>query len=350
MAGADAPGMTPIRTGGAEALHDDLRDLLEGDAREEARPLDAMLFDRLVLGLAPDPDGYEAYRARTEGRSRRDFLLEAMPSTEAQHTYPHVPCVARELMWEREDGLRIFFNLRDLGVGLQICQGTFDPEVEAVLTRLAGPGVTCLDIGANLGFHTLVMARAGASVHAFEAFPYNHSLLERNVAENRVGHLVRTHQVGCASAPGTGRVLMEERSINLGSTFVLEGDDAAPDGHLAQRIDLARVDDLVPASETVDLVKIDVEGAELDVFRGMPRILERDRPVIVMELNSMSLRDHRGLEARDLMSHLFAHGYRAAEARSLMAGDPLWVVDIPEGMNVFANVVCWDESRHGALA
>jgi FkbM family methyltransferase len=273
-----------------------------------------------------------------------------MPSTEAQHAYPHVPCVARELMWEREDGLRIFFDLRDLGVGHQICQGTFDPEVETVLARLAGPGVTCLDIGANLGFHTLVMARAGADVHAFEALPYNHALLERNVAENRVGHLVRTHQVGCASAPGTGRVLIEQRSINLGSTFVLEGDGEVPDGHLVQPIALARVDDLVPASASVDLVKIDVEGAELDVLRGMPRVLERDRPVIVMEINSTALRDHRGTEARDLMAHLFAHGYRAAEARSLLAGDPLWVVDIPEGLNVFANVVCWDESRHVPLA
>ena len=346
---ADGAGMTVSAAGAAlDMLVQDLVEVVEGRDPDAARPLDALLFDRLVLGRDPRPESLEAYRERTSGRTRREFLLEALPSTEAQNAYPHVPCVFRELMWEREDGLRMFFNLRDLGVGLQICQGTFDPEVEAVLTRLAGPGVRCLDIGANLGFYTVVMGRLGARVDAFEAFPYNHRLLSRNVAENALGELVRTHEVACASAPGIGEVLIEEQSINLGSTFVPAPGTATPPGHVAQRVELARVDDLIPSDETVDLVKIDVEGAELDVFRGMPRILERDRPIIVMELNSRSLRENRGVEAAELMDHLRAHGYRAAEAASLLAGDPVWVGDLPAGIEMFAYIVCWDERHHGA--
>lgn len=323
-------------------LVEDLREILRGEDPERARRLDALMFDRLVLGKVPDPEAL-ADDPRVEGATRRDFLLANLPGDEAQRAYPHVPCVARELMWEREDGLRVFFNLCDLAVGMQITQGTFDPEVEAVLTRLVEPGSTCLDIGANLGLYTLVMARAGARVHAFEAFPYNHHLLERNVAENRLEHRVVTHLVGCAAEGGAGRVCVDETSANLGSGFVVDGDARVPDGHVVREIPLARVDDLVDASERVALVKIDVEGAELDVLRGMERILVRDRPVVVLELNSFTLRRNRGVEAADLMGHLFARGYRAAEAASLLTPEPVWVHDLPRGADVFANLVCWCE-------
>jgi FkbM family methyltransferase len=323
-------------------LIQELGEILRGEDPERARLLDAVMFERLVLGRVPDTDALPA-DPRTDGVSRRDFLLANLPGDAAQRAYPHVPCVARELMWEREDGLRIFFNLCDLAVGMQITQGTFDPEVEAVITHLVQPGSVCLDIGANLGLYTLVMARAGARVRAFEAFPYNHHLLERNVAENRLDHRVVTHLVGCSDGGGVGRVCVDETSANLGSGFVLIGDGEAPAGHVVREIPLARVDDLVPASERVGLVKIDVEGAELDVLRGMDRILGRDRPVVVMELNTFTLRRNRGVEAEDLLGHLFARGYRAAEAASLLTSDPVWVRDIPRGADVFANIVAWCE-------
>jgi hypothetical protein len=124
--------------------------------------------------------------------------------------------------------------------------------------------------------------------------------------------------------------------------FVLTDPDApVPDGFDCVEIPLARVDDLVPAGEVVEVVKIDVEGAELDVLRSMSRILARDRPVIVMELNSRALREHRGVEPRDLVDFLLVRGYRIAEAKSMLTGTPAMIGQVPLGAHVFANVVCF---------
>jgi len=330
---------------GADARDEVLREvaeILDGIDPERARMVDAIFFDRLVLGRGPDPASADAYARRVADASPSQFLRANLSDTPAQQRYPHVPCTDRELMWEREDGLRVFFNLRDLAVGLQVCQGTFDPEIEQILVRLVAPGMSVVDVGANLGYYTLVMARAGARVHAFEAFPYNHRLLARNVAENGLTGSVVTHLVGCASAAGTGRVCAEPETVNLGSMFVLADSDAPmPEGLDCVEIPLARVDDLVPAGEVVGVVKIDVEGAELDVLRGMSRILGRDRPVVLLELNSRALRENRGVEPRDLVDFLLARGYRVAEARSMLTGTPAMIEEVPHGAHVFANVVCF---------
>jgi FkbM family methyltransferase len=320
----------------------EIEEILDGVDPERARVVDALFFDRLVLGRNLDPDAGDEYRGRIAGKSPFELLRDNISDTPGQMRYPHVPCTNRELMWQRDDGMRIFFNLRDLAVGLQICQGTFDPEIEQLLDRMLAPGMSVLDIGANLGYYTLQMARAGARVHAFEAFPYNHSLLTKNIAENGLADSVVPHLVGVASEAGTGRVCIAHETTNMGSMFILPDlDSPVPDGFDAIEIPLARVDDLVPETEIIEIVKIDIEGAELAAFQGMDRILGRDRPVILLELNSRTLRDYHGVEPRELVAFLRDYGYRLAEATSMLTGAPAMVGDIPHGAHVFANLVCF---------
>jgi FkbM family methyltransferase len=321
---------------------DEVEEILDGVDPHRARMVDAMFFDRLVLDRPAGADSEADYSDRVVGRSPFDVLRENLPGGDAQLRYPHVPCVNRELMWQREDGLRIFFNLRDLSVGLQICQGTFDPEIEMILDRIVAPGMTVVDAGANLGFYSLLMARAGARVHAFEAFPYNHSLLLRNIAENGLADLVVPHLAGCASTPGTGRVCVIPDTVNMGSMFVLTDPDAAvPDGFDSTEIRLDRIDDLVPSDEVVEIVKMDIEGAELTALQGMERILTRDRPVILLELNSRTLRDYFNTEPRELVAYLRSFGYRLAEAESMLTGTPSMIGEVEDGAHVFMNLVCF---------
>jgi FkbM family methyltransferase len=325
-----------------EEILREVEEILAGLDPERARMVDALFFDRLILERSPSVDDRDRYAQRVAGRSPFELLFENLPGTDAQAHYPHVPCVNRELMWQRDDGLRIFFNLRDLAVGMQICQGTFDPENEQLLDRLVAPGMSVIDVGANLGWYTLLMARAGARVHALEAFPYNHGLLTRNVAENGLTDSVVTHLVGCASEPGTGRVCAIPNTVNLGSMFVLTDPEVpTPDGFDSVEIPLARVDDLVPATEVIEIVKMDIEGAELTALQGMERILTRDRPVILLELNSRTLREYHGVEPRDLVEYLRSFGYRLAEAQSMLTGTPTMIGEVEVGAHVFMNLVCF---------
>jgi FkbM family methyltransferase len=320
----------------------EIDEILNGVEPQRARMVDALFFDRLVLDRSPSLDAAATYAERVVGKSPFDVLRENLPGTDGQARYPHVPCVNRELMWQREDGLRIFFNLRDLAVGLQICQGTFDPENEQLLERLVAPGMSVIDVGANLGYYTVLMGRAGARVHALEAFPYNHSLLLKNVHENGLDDLVVPHLVGCAATSGTGRVCAIPDTVNLGSMFILPDlDSPVPDGFSSVEIPLARIDDLVPESEVIEIVKIDIEGAELIAFQGMERILGRDRPIILLELNSRTLRDYHNTEPRELVEYLRSFGYRLAEATSMLTGTPTMIGEVEDGAHVFMNLVCF---------
>lgn len=128
----------------------------------------------------------------------------------------------------------------------------------------------------------------------------------------------------------------------LGSISVLtDGDASAPQGFECQEIPLARVDDLVPETDRIAVVKIGAGGSELDVFQGMDRILSVDRPVILVELNSTSLRDHRGAKPKELTDLLFGYDNRVPEATSVLAGQPAMVGEVPMGAQVFANIVCF---------
>ena len=69
-------------------------------------------------------------------------------------------------------GLRYWFHLRDKLVGQQIAKNAYEPTITALITRLVRPGMAVLDIGANLGYYSVLMGAHGCTVHAFVAVPW----------------------------------------------------------------------------------------------------------------------------------------------------------------------------------
>ena len=134
------------------------------------------------------------------------------------------------------------------------------------------PGTTAIDVGANIGNHTVFLAAIiGARVHAFEPCPANHALLSHNVAANRLDDMVTVH--GCALGDADGSGFIELRMPdNFGTTCVRSGAGDVP---------VRRLDDII--SEPVGLMKIDVEGAEAAVLRGAQRLIGTWLPDIFVE-------------------------------------------------------------------
>lgn len=171
-----------------------------------------------------------------------------------------------------------------------------DAEVVAPYLR---PGMTALDVGANLGSFTLFLAQAvgrTGRVHAFEPVAATHGLLRCNLALNALAQ-VQAHEVAVGSGPG--RVAVPEidlsRPGNFGAAALCE---ATAGGRRVERIALDDLD--LPAC---DLIKADVEGHELDVLRGAERLLGRARPVLLLENEEPSL-------SAPLISALHGLGYR----------------------------------------
>jgi len=155
--------------------------------------------------------------------------------------------------------------------------------------RLVCPGHVVYDIGANVGFYTLLAAhlvgRAG-SVVAFEPAARNVGYLRRHVELNAFTN-VRVLEVAVSDRVGTA-------VFQTGPTFsegrLVEGDSLGP-GQC--RIELVALDDLLADGDVPlpHMLKIDVEGAEYAVLCGAVNLLERGRPEILLSTHSTAVRN-----------------------------------------------------------
>lgn len=147
--------------------------------------------------------------------------------------------------------------------------------------HLRMPVVFC-DVGANVGNHALFMARYCGSVHCFEPYPPVFTRLKEQVERNGIENIC-LHPVALGNAAGTLQ-FFEPPKDNLGMGSL----HAAPDNSQGSvSVPVVRGDDYFASSgvQGCHLLKIDVEGFEVDVLRGLSETIKRERPVILMELS-----------------------------------------------------------------
>ena len=167
------------------------------------------------------------------------------------------------------------------------------------------------DVGANVGQHTLFMASYCAAVHAFEPYPPVRDALEEAVARNEL-NTVFVHSLGLGAQDGD-LLFYAPTGNNLGvGSFAetYERRDIAP----SMKLPIVQGDSYFEshAIPSIDIFKIDVEGFERQVLEGIPRMINRSRPVIVMEFSAATRASFS--DRNDLMSLLPA-GYEAYAIR-----------------------------------
>jgi FkbM family methyltransferase len=177
--------------------------------------------------------------------------------------------------------------------------GRWEPHVERCIRELLRPGDTALDVGANLGYFTTVMAQCvggHGKVWAFEPVPPTFDRLRLSISLNGFGQ-VTPLAVALGDADAAAQITFDPRFAGSAS---LHGDPGAPHSE-SHPVPVHRLDDLV-ASGTIGrprLVKIDVEGHELAVVRGALQTLAASRPSIIFEY-SQPLARHGGWTLAEL--------------------------------------------------
>ena len=219
-------------------------------------------------------------------------------------------------------GVRWQLDLRE-GIDFSIfLLGAFEPSTVRAYSRLVSLGATIVDIGANVGAHTLFLARlCGASgrVVAFEPTQYAFDKLRLNVGLNpeiapRVScqqvMLVATADSAVEQVIYSSWPLQETGEGNLHAEH--RGRLMATAGARAETLDgaLARL-----GVQKVDLVKLDVDGHEAEVLEGGRATLSRDRPAILMELAPFVFRDNMEKFAF-MLKFFWALGYRLTDLSS----------------------------------
>lgn len=145
---------------------------------------------------------------------------------------------------------------------------------------------TILDIGANIGTHSLRFSRVFDRVLSFEPNPLVIDRLRRNVALNGASNIA-VHQVGLSDEKGELELFAPDGSNQgLGTFLTVEQYDRPLQPIARAPIEIG--DDFVAAHAPgrIDAIKCDVQGFELQVFRGLRKTVERDRPILWIELGS----------------------------------------------------------------
>ena len=156
------------------------------------------------------------------------------------------------------------------------------------------PAHTVVDIGANIGvFCTYLGYTApGILVRAFEPHPATFESLTRNLAANRLADLVTARRVAVGREVGVVRF--------TGLTGLASGHEAAVVGGSGEPVECTPLAAVLDGVETVDLLKVDTEGAEVDILKPAPADLRDQVARVVVEYHDLAKRDRvvQALEAR----------------------------------------------------
>ncbi len=138
---------------------------------------------------------------------------------------------------------------------------------------------TVIDVGASFGFYSLYSAKISRAkkVIAFEPSGRSFRLLRRNIEENALPN-IEAHQLAAGREEGEARLYLDE-NCQGGNSLLKKSRKKS------SRYELVKVIPLDKLVSQADLVKIDVEGAEYEVFQGMKKILSHSRPPVVFELS-----------------------------------------------------------------
>ncbi len=209
----------------------------------------------------------------------------------ALHARLRAAALARDPMREvtMRDGSRARWDLRDDAEAMACWLGEADDDVRDALLARVKPDATVFDVGANVGWWTVPLARrlarGGGRVVAFEPVPANRARLEWAIAANAVGAQVQVAAVALGDAPGELGMWLksEETGAGSGTAALVTGDGPS---HL--RVPVVTLDAWTAEQGLTrcDLMKLDIEGAELMMLRGAERFIAATRPLIFGEFEA----------------------------------------------------------------
>jgi FkbM family methyltransferase len=172
---------------------------------------------------------------------------------------------------------------------------------------LIAPGSRVIDVGANIGVYSLPWAAVNAdvTVHCFEPNPAVRSRLARNVALNRLTARIQLHTEALSDHAGIATLYGSDDMSSLNQGVYTGAGQAVPTD-----VPLARLDDVLGIDgPPVSLMKIDVQGHELEVLRGADALISHHRPALILEHEddlylSASEANQRKVDLAELLSRL----------------------------------------------
>lgn len=229
------------------------------------------------------------------------------------HTVPVEP---RTILCRVLGRFKMMVDGRDTALAPHLMlDGFWELWTTTFMLRHAAPGMVAVDVGANLGYFSVLLAHLvgpTGRVIAVEPNPHLAQLAERNLALNGFSHTARVDRIAAAATSGQP-VQFRFMASDPKNGHVVEAGAGLPPGEVMVEIAVPgmRLDDAITGP--VDFIKIDVEGAEEEVWAGMTRLLDANPDIIVlMEFNALRCRTPEetlaGMAARFPLRELLLDG------------------------------------------
>ena len=162
--------------------------------------------------------------------------------------------------------------------------GIYDLSLTEALWRLAFPGEVAVDIGANVGYTTSIMAKRVGSqgkVICFEPNPFTFKDLDKNIThwqQRSNWHHIKAHELALSKVAGIGKLILPNK--NRGEAFIQTSktDELQQNNHHQHQeytVNLVRLDEIIQDIESIGVMKIDVEGHELEVLQGAETLIAK---------------------------------------------------------------------------
>lgn len=269
-------------------------------ARNELRatPQDLVSCYRIFLNREPDKAGLKMFGGLVEGGISTTALAKLLQnSTEAQLVRSAQETGALSKI--DLDGFSLFVLPDWNPVGGEIAATQdYEPHISTRLKTMIEPGMHFVDIGANIGFYSMLAASKGATVDAFEPHSRNVWFLQKNAALNNFA--IDIHPGALADAE---RFFLY--SPNGGNGQISPLTDTIPTEE--QQIIKAQTLDVALNGKRPSMIKIDVEGAEGLVMRGAQQALDA-LPIVISEFSAVAL-DNGPVSSSEYLAMFVSRGY-----------------------------------------
>ncbi len=169
----------------------------------------------------------------------------------------------------------------------------YENEELKIIEKYSKPNSIFFDIGSNIGNHTIFMAKVlkAKQIVVFEANPKTIDFLKINIKLNDVVDIVNTDYLGIGLGDTDGEFTLNEPSQNLGGTRLIQNNNKEIKSNTTKSIVKVHSLDSLNLTVAPDFIKIDVEGMELAVLKGMQKIIHKYKPNIFIEVNDSNLED-----------------------------------------------------------
>ena len=271
---------------------------------ETASIADILACFRLLLGRNPNVEEWTGHRMQA-GDPLKQVVKGYLTSLEfaRRELTKEMPA---EISVAELSEFKIYFDLNDSAVGKFVRDNNYEPEVAAVFRNLLRPGMSVLDIGANIGYFTMLSASiVGPSGHVFAVEP-NHQNVKLIEASRRLNRFQQITVAPFAAASEVG-ILSLTTSHSTGTTSLLPDEISAL--LKARIVPCAAIDSLMPPDQRIDLIKIDVDGAEYRAMQGCRSLIERSRPAIISEFAPGLLPGISGIDGKQYLTWFGTQGY-----------------------------------------